>query len=256
MSKSASKKFPYTIDILYQDKDIIAINKPAGLMVHPDGRSEGPFLTDWVVKKFPKTIKVGESMFSPEGDVIVRPGIVHRLDRETSGVMLVALTKAGHAHLKGQFKARTITKKYIAFVWGELNEEFGTITRPIGRSGSDFRKWSAQRGTRGDTRKAETYWTKLAELKEGNQKYTLIEAEPKTGRTHQIRVHFVAIHHPVVGDKLYAEKRSEGLGFGRTALHARSIIFENCKGVQVKVESPLPEDFKQVCEKYKIAKLP
>lgn len=264
-----SKKFPYKVDILYEDKDIVVINKPAGLMVHSDGRADGPFLTDWVVENFPRAKKVGETMLTPSGEVIVRPGIVHRLDRETSGALLIAKTPAGHECLKRQFKDRTISKKYVAFVWGDLKEEFGTISRPIGRSGSDFRKWSAQRGARGYTRQAETYWTRLAgpilfpvvedvngkKGEEGvahDEKFTLVEAEPKTGRTHQIRVHMLAIHHPVVGDMLYAEKKPYVLGFKRTALHAKSIEFLNVKGEKVKIEAPLPDDFK---EAMKIAKI-
>jgi len=270
MSKSATKapKVPKTklpkIDILYEDTHIIAIDKPAGLMVHPDGRSEGPFLTDWLVKKYPRIKNVGESMLTPAGEQIIRPGIVHRLDRETSGVMLVAKTAKGHACLKAQFKARTITKKYLAFVWGEFTEDFGTINRPIGRSGSDFRKWSAQRGTRGIPRKAETYWTRLKTFRASvkydvasgeqeagtvrDEKFTLLEAEPKTGRTHQIRVHFLAIHHPVVGDMLYAENRPYALGFERTALHAKHIEFDNVAGERIKLDGPLPADFKRACE--------
>jgi 23S rRNA pseudouridine1911/1915/1917 synthase len=240
------------MDILYEDQDIVAVNKPSGLMVHPDGRSEGPFLTDWVLNKFPDTALVGEPARAPDGTEIARPGIVHRLDRETSGVLLIAKTVAGHACLKQQFKDRTIKKKYVAFVWGDLEEEFGTIDRPIGRSSGDFRKWSAQRGARGDKRDAETYWTKLgfAALGEARdqQSFTLMEAEPKTGRTHQIRVHFAAIQHPVVGDTLYAPNRSKALGFERTALHARSIEFDNVAGKRVRVEAPLPEDFVKACE--------
>jgi len=236
-----------TIEILYEDEDIVAVNKPAGLMVHPDGRATGPFLTDWVIKKYPKTLNVGEPTRTPDGKDILRPGIVHRLDRETSGVLLIAKTAKGHAHLKAQFKDRTMRKKYAAFVWGEMEEEFGTISRPIGRSGSDFRKWSAQRGARGDMRDAETYWTKLGSASQGEGKdivrFSLIEAEPKTGRTHQIRVHFVAIQHPIVGDSLYAPKRPPALGFTRAALHAKSIEFLDMKGKRMKVEAPLPEDF-------------
>jgi len=242
------------IDILYQDADCVVVNKPSGMMVHPDGRSGGPFLTDWIVEKFPDAAKVGESILTPDGTPISRPGIVHRLDRETSGALVVAKTAAGHAHLKAQFQDRTVTKKYLAFTWGELKEEFGTITRPIGRNKNDFRRWSAQRGARGDMRDAETYWTRLwtgtamVKGEDGNgaveEKFSLVEAEPKTGRTHQIRVHLLAIHHPVVGDMLYAPKRPFALGFDRTALHARSIDFVSpTTGERVKIEAPLPEDF-------------
>src|SRR3989344_5131444 len=129
------------IKVLYEDKDIVAVDKPAGLMVHPDGKQEGPFLTDWIIKKYPKTKDIGEV----EGG-IDRPGIVHRLDRETSGVMLVAKTKAGHKSLKEQFQSRTIIKKYLAFARGEIKDQFGIINRPIGRSSKDFRAWSAARG--------------------------------------------------------------------------------------------------------------
>lgn len=243
------------INILYEDDDCIAINKPAGLMVHPDGRDPGPFLTDWVLKKFPKTAKVGEPTRALDGTTIIRPGIVHRLDRETSGVLLVAKTARGHADLKKQFQDRAMIKKYLAFVWGNMEEEFGTITRPIGRSNSDFRKWSAQRGARGEMREAETYWTLIkngaavVEYEEGKmknkkeEKFSLIEVEPKTGRTHQIRVHMMAVNHPVVGDTLYAPKRPVALGFERTALHALSIEFKDSQGKKVKVEAPLPKDF-------------
>jgi len=253
------------ITVLYEDSDIVAINKPAGIMVHPDGRSEGPFITDWVIKEYPRTKNVGEPSRSPDGTEIIRPGIVHRLDRETSGVLLIAKTAAGHAFLKKQFQDRTIKKKYVAFVWGDLKEEFGTITRPIGRSGSDFRRYSASRGSRGIEREAETYWTRLAtaivpvklngvssgrdkDATESKQRFTLMEAEPKTGRTHQIRVHFSAIQHPVVGDILYAPNRPMMLGFERTALHARSVEFDTPKGEHVRVEAPLPKDFKDACK--------
>jgi 23S rRNA pseudouridine1911/1915/1917 synthase len=247
----SNKSLP-ELDILYEDSDIAAVNKPSGLMVHPDGRSDGPFLTDWILKKFPDTATVGEPAHAHDGTKIERPGIVHRLDRETSGVLLVAKTAAGHACLKQQFKDRTIKKKYVAFVWGDLEEEFGTIDRPIGRSSGDFRKWSAQRGARGEVRDAETYWTKLgyAALGEAKdqQSFTLMEAEPKTGRTHQIRVHFAAIQHPVVGDSLYAPSRPKALDFERTALHARSIEFDNVAGKRIRVEAPLPEDFVRACQ--------
>ena len=243
-----SKKQPMDIPVLYEDKDCVVVNKPAGLMVHADGRSEGPFLTDWVLAQYPKTLTVGEPIRTPEGETVVRPGIVHRLDKETSGVLIVAKTAKAHAFLKKQFQDRTIRKKYLSFVWGELLEEFGTIKRPIGRSSSDFRKWSSQRGIRGEAREAETYWTRMGSGKGKDvngtlEKFTLIEAEPKTGRTHQIRVHFLAIQHPVVSDPLYAEHKPKALGFDRLALHSRSVEFETLKGERVTVVAPLPPDF-------------
>lgn len=236
------------ISILYEDDNILAVNKPAGLMVHPDGRSEGPFLTDWILQKFPETKNVGEDIRDDKGNVIHRPGIVHRLDRDTSGVMLIAKTKKGHECLKKQFQDRTIKKKYLAYVHGRVAENFGTIDLPIGRSKSDFRKWSAQRGARGELRPAETYWTKIAEketVDDNGQIHfvTLVAAEPKTGRTHQIRVHFAAMQRPIVGDELYGPGKPALLGFVRTALHAKSIEFDNCEGKRIHIEVSEPEDF-------------
>lgn len=246
------------IDILYEDTNCVVISKPAGLMVHSNGKADGPFLTDWIIEKFPMAKGVGEPARSEDGVDLDRSGIVHRLDRETSGALIIVKTKEGYDSLKSQFQNRTVLKKYLAFVWGEVDEEFGTINRPIGRSGSDFRKWTAQRGARGELREAETYWTKLwkgsspsfekevadIDLKEGIvNKFSLLEVEPKTGRTHQIRVHFNAVNHPVVGDSLYAPKRPMVLGFKRLALHSWVFEFENIEGKRIKIKAPLPEDF-------------
>ena len=244
------------IEIIYEDADCVVVDKPSGLMVHPDGRNKGPFLTDWVVERYPGAAEVGEKMKSADGEPLQRPGIVHRLDRETSGAIIIAKTAAGHASLKEQFQDRTVDKEYLAFVWGELREEFGTISRPIGRNKADFRKWSAAgRGKKGELREAETYWTRLwtgqADVADmGMERFTLIRAEPKTGRTHQIRVHFLAVHHPVIGDRLYAPKKPYALGFERTALHSYSLEFKSpATGESVKVIAPLPEDFERAFDK-------
>lgn len=246
------------IKILYEDNDCLVIDKPAGIMVHSDGRDKGPFITDWVIEHYPDTVNVGDPMTDQQGQPINRAGVVHRLDRETSGALIIAKTQKSHASLKKQFQDRVIQKRYLAIVWGELKEEFGTINRPIGRSGSDFRKYSAQRGARGDMREAETYWTKkgsgeivvsddqyIGESKSGTAKFSLLEVEPKTGRTHQIRVHMNAINHPVVADTLYAPKKPMVLGFNRLALHSRSVEFNDLDGKRVAVVAPLPEDFQK-----------
>jgi 23S rRNA pseudouridine1911/1915/1917 synthase len=236
------------IPILYEDKDILAVNKPAGLVVHPDGKSKGPFLTNWVLEKYPKTKNVGEPVETKEYGVIERPGIVHRLDRDTSGVILIAKTEKGHQYLKEQFQNRTIVKKYLTFVYGEIKDQFGIINRPIGRSPSDFRKWSATRGARGELREAETWY----ELLVYRDSYSFLEVEPKTGRTHQIRVHFKAINHPVVFDSLYApekiKEKVDNLGFKRNALHAYSIEFTNTLGKKIQVKAELPSDFMNALE--------
>ncbi|MES3004965.1 MAG: RluA family pseudouridine synthase [Patescibacteria group bacterium] len=228
-----------TPTILYEDKNILAINKPAGLVVHGDGKTNEPVLTDWVLENYPETKNVGEPNRDTQGNVILRPGIVHRLDRDTSGVMLVAKTQEAFESLKIQFQEHTIKKTYHAFVLGEVKDHQGVIDRPIGRSNKDFRMWSAQRGARGELRDAVTEYKTLKATKE----WSFVEVEPKTGRTHQIRAHFKAIHHPLVADPLYAPKNSQLVGFKRLALHAYSIEFALLDGTVHKVTAPYPEDF-------------
>ena len=232
------------ITVLYEDNDIIVINKPAGLVVHSDGKREEATLTDWVEKNYPESKGVGEPLTLSNSEVIERSGIVHRIDRETSGVMLIAKNQPAFLHLKSQFQNREINKIYHAFVYGEMKDDDGTISRPIGRSRKDFRQWSAQRGARGEMREAITHYKVISR----NNGFSFVEAIPKTGRTHQIRVHFKAINHPIVSDSLYASKKDKSLGFERLALHARSIEFHLLDGKQIKVEAPYPEDFKKVLE--------
>ena len=229
-------------NILYEDADILVIDKPAGLVVHPDGRIKEPSVSEWFVSRYPESKSVGESMGEIE-----RPGIVHRIDRETSGVLLLTKTEAGYMSLKKQFQKREIEKIYHLFVHGSPKDNQGTINLPIARSISNFRKWSAQRGTRGEKREAITYFQVLKRLSDSSA--TFVEARPKTGRTHQIRVHFKALHHPVVCDKLYGGRRSLGeggcaLGFNRLALHARAITFKTVSGNRVTIEAPYPGDFR------------
>ncbi len=227
--------------ILYEDKDILAINKPAGLVVHSDGRTTEPTLVDWFISKYPEASEVGEPIRQSSGQEIRRPGVVHRIDRETSGALLLAKTQEGHAHLKEQFQNHQIEKVYHAFVYGLVKEDRGIINFSITRSTGDFRKWSAQRGGRGEKRNAITFFEVLKRSPELG--VTLVEAKPKTGRTHQIRVHFQALHHPVVADSLYGSSKPKLLGFERTALHAKKLIFTNLEGEKITVEAPYPEDF-------------
>jgi 23S rRNA pseudouridine1911/1915/1917 synthase len=233
------------IEILHQTTDILAIYKPAGLVVHSDGKTTESTLVEWILENFPQAKDVGEpitlSSGPRAGEQIARPGIVHRLDRDTSGVMLIALTQAGFDCLKAQFQDRSIAKKYHVFVYGIMTEDDGVIDRPITRSRKDFRLWSAQRGGRGESRDAVTHYKVLKRDEETQT--TFVEAEPKTGRTHQIRVHMKAINRPVVADPLYAPKREPVLGFERLALHAKQITFKDVSGKPVTVEAPYPDDF-------------
>ena len=242
------------IPILYEDKDVVVINKPAGLVVHPDGHLKNKkmkTLVDWILKKYPRIKNVGEPILLDDGTKILRPGIVHRIDRDTTGCLIIAKNKDAFEFLKGQFKNRKVHKVYQAFVYGDLKDERGMIDRPIGRSSTDFRKWTATRGARGEMREAVTYFKVLGKKDD----ITFIEAIPKTGRTHQIRVHMSAINHPLVQDRLYATDfyldKKQQMGFKRTALHARELEIMLPSRKLLKIVAPYPEDFEEAIKKIK-----
>ena len=226
------------IDIIYEDKELLAVNKPAGVAVHEDGRTKEWVLTDWVRENRPEVVGVGEEMRLQNGTVIDRPGIVHRLDRDTSGVLLIAKTQNTFLFLKNQFKNRETSKLYHAFLYGEIKDVTGTIDKPIGRSRKDFRLWTTH-VTKGKVREAVTRFTRLG-AKNG---FSYVAVEPKTGRTHQIRVHMKAVGHPVVCDKRYAPKKDCALGLNRLALHAKEISFTHPNGTKMSLEALLPDDF-------------
>lgn len=239
------------IKILYEDEYVLALDKPCGLLVHPDGRSKEETLSDWIIENYPNLKAVGEEQTLQNGEKIERPGIVHRLDRDTSGVILVAKTKEAHQFLKEQFQSRKVEKIYNAVVWGNFlpDKTEGVIDKPIGRSSSDFRKWSAEYGAKGELREAVTEYKVLNQ----NKETAYLEVRPKTGRTHQIRVHLKSISHPVVGDKLYgptspkaSRDKEDNLGFDRLALHAVSIKLELPNHTHITIESPLPKEFENI----------
>jgi 23S rRNA pseudouridine1911/1915/1917 synthase len=224
------------IQIIYEDSSVLVINKPAGLVVHAGVKGEQGTLADWVLKNYPEMKDVGEEQAG-----ILRPGIVHRLDKDTTGVMILAKTQDAFLLLKKQFKERNVSKVYRAFVHGVMKEEKGSIDRPMGRSAKDFRLRSAGRGAKGELREAVTDWRCI----KNGEEYSYIEVLPKTGRTHQIRVHMKAINHPLVCDMLYAPKRACALGFDRLALHAFSLTLAMPDGNAQTFEAPLPEDFQR-----------
>lgn len=275
--------------ILYEDSNILAIDKPSGVSVHADGRSKEKTITDWILKNYPKMKNVGENEiyeYKNKKIEIKKPGIVHRLDRDTSGVLLLAKNAKAYQFLKNQFSAPSlglkagsgladrqnrINKTYVAIVNGWVKNERGTINKPIGRSPKDFRRYLAGRGVRGELRDAITEYRVLKRFtlpapslrREGNiqqtpptkgewpkaegvNKFSYLEVRPKTGRTHQIRVHMKYINHPVVCDSLYNPDNPCPKGLKRMALHAKSIEFKNLKGEMVKIESPLPIEFKKL----------
>ncbi len=244
-----------SISILYEDDDILVINKPAGLVVHSDGRTKEPTLVDWILKKYPKIKGVGDPLMVNGKKLMVpadlRPGIVHRLDRETSGALVIAKTQAAFFSFKRQFKKQEIHKTYHAFVYGRVKHDDGLIDRPIARSRANPVLWSATRGRKGEDREAVTEYRVLARATFSSKNlngqvrdrdFSLLELYPRTGRTHQIRVHLKAINYPVVADKLYS-KNEPALGFKRLALHSRAISFLLSSGKRITVEAPYPKDF-------------
>jgi 23S rRNA pseudouridine1911/1915/1917 synthase len=265
------------ITILYEDTNLLVLNKPAGISVHGDGKDTGEYtVADFILENYPKLKNVGEKMEIPRtggGKVdIPRPGIVHRLDKETSGALIVAKNKKTFEFLKNQFQEHTIQKTYRAFVYGKVADpqaslatgKRGRITAPIGRSPNDVRMWTAGRGARGsnsELREAVTEYNVLdrfydtddeMQMKKVEHQFSYIEAFPKTGRTHQIRVHFRYLNHPIVSDPLYRGSKEKALGMKRLALHAYTITFTIPKGEVVTVEAPLPADFKKVIKEYNL----
>lgn len=242
--------------VIYEDEDVLVLNKPAGLIVHSDGRTDEPSVAEWVIKHYPALEQVGEPWTSPQGEVIPRPGIVHRLDRDTSGVMILAKTPEAYAFLKGQFQDRTTEKTYQAFVYGHPKQDKGTIEAEIVRVRATPPRWGvAREGENKKHRVAVTDWRVLARTQdpETGEKVALMEARPKTGRTHQIRVHFKHLGYPVIGDKLYASGRPCLLGFSRQALHAASLAITLPSGERRTFVAPLPGDFAAALESLGVA---
>jgi 23S rRNA pseudouridine1911/1915/1917 synthase len=232
-------------EILFEDEDVLVINKPEGLIVHSDGRTVEPSVVDWVSIHYPEMKNVGEPWTSPQGEIIPRPGIVHRLDRTTSGVMILAKNTKAHSFLKEQFQKRTIEKEYHAYVYGHPKTDSGVIEAEIGRTRTDPPRWSAQFGKKGNLRAAITEWkvVRRGADKETREKVSLLSVMPKTGRTHQIRVHLKAINHAIIGDPLYAPNQPQLLGFKRTALHAKRLTVLLPSGVQKTFVAEPPMDF-------------
>lgn len=237
--------------IIYENEDVLVVNKPSGLVVHADGKSQEYTLTDWIISRYPEMKGVGEPLIIRKGNqeiTIDRPGIVHRLDKETSGVLIIAKTGDAHAFLKEQFQNRKAHKIYLAVVWGNFKEDSGTIDAPIGKSRNDFRQWQAGGNPRGLLRDAHTDFRVLKRIQENGEHFCLCEVAPKTGRTHQIRVHMKYKGHPLVGDTLYAKNRPFALGFSRLALHAFKLSIELPSGEKREFVAPMPEEFEKLAK--------
>jgi len=228
LSSEIAPDLPF--DILHEDHQILVINKKPGVVVHPAPGNLSGTLVHFLISYYPQIRSVGED--------IVRPGIVHRLDRDTSGVMVVAKEKGAFCFLKREFMQRRVEKRYIALVSGNLRDDSGHIVMPIGRHPVKRKMMStiAENG-----RYAETLW-KVIQRHPGA---TLVEAELKTGRTHQVRVHFKALGHPLVGDSVYGFRsgcRLQG-SKKRQMLHAWKLSFRHpWSGRRVEFKAPLPHD--------------
>lgn len=207
--------------ILYEDANIVAVAKPAGLLTHADEGSEVATAETWFKARY------------PEG-----AGYVHRLDRDTSGVLVFAKNADTYTFLRKSFHDREVHKTYLAFVYGVPKEKKGVIDFDIGRSRKDFRLRSAQPKAKGRLREARTLYEVLGEA-EG---CALLKVNPETGRTHQIRVHFKAIHHPIIGDTLYAPKHPHALGISRLGLHAYELDLPLPEGTRTIITAPVPFD--------------
>jgi 23S rRNA pseudouridine1911/1915/1917 synthase len=223
------------LDILYEDKDIVVLNKPAAMIVHPGAGEDGGTLVAALLHKY------GAAGLSQTGGVI-RPGIVHRLDKDTSGAMVIARHDESHEKLVEQFRERRVEKMYLALLHGAIKGEKGRIELPVSR---DMKRRSRMTARRADGREARTDWRMRLRL----DPFSLVEASIHTGRTHQIRVHFSALAFPVVGDTLYGAPRQERIGrelmppLGRNFLHSARIAFTHPQsGKRMEFRAPLPAE--------------
>lgn len=223
------------LDILYEDEQLIIINKPAGLVVHPAPGHPNGTLVNALLAHCPNLPGIGG---------VQRPGIVHRLDKDTTGAIVVAKTELAHQHLQAQLKAKTARRDYLGVVYGAPKTESGTIHLPIGRHPVD-RKKMAVVPLEKNGRDAITHWY----IKERISNYTLMHFQLETGRTHQIRVHSAQIGHPIVGDPLYSSARPMGVKLSGQALHAWQLRLKHpITEAWVEVTAPLTEEFHKLLE--------
>jgi len=221
------------LDVVFEDDDVIVLDKPADLVVHPGAGSERTTLVHGLVARYPEVRDVGEAG---------RPGVVHRLDRHTSGLMVVARRESAYRALVDQLAARDVTRRYVTLVWGELEAAAGLVDAPLGRS----RQSPTRRAVRADGKEARTRYQVRARY-ERPVPLSLLWCWLETGRTHQIRAHLRAIGHPVVGDERYDGRRDEVVALGRPFLHAAELAFEHpADGRPMRFESALPAELEAV----------
>ena len=218
------------LDILYEDDSLIIINKPAGLVVHPAAGHESGTLVNALLAHCPNLAGIGG---------VQRPGIVHRLDKDTTGAIAIAKTDLAHQHLQAQLKAKTARREYLGIVYGAPSADKGTIDQPIGRHPIDRKKMAVVPVEKGG-RPSVTRWQARERL--GN--YTLMHFQLETGRTHQIRVHSAYMGHPIVGDPVYSAGRSVGVNLPGQALHAWRLTLQHPVTQEwIEVTAPIPKSF-------------
>jgi 23S rRNA pseudouridine1911/1915/1917 synthase len=223
------------LDILYEDEQLLILNKPAGLVVHPAPGHANGTLVNALLAHCPNLPGIGGFQ---------RPGIVHRLDKDTTGAIAIAKTDIAYQHLQAQLQAKTARREYLGVVYGAPKTESGTVDLPIGRHPHDRKKMAIVPVEQGG-RTAITHW----QVKERLNKYTLIHFQLETGRTHQIRVHSAKIGHPIVGDPVYGSGRSVGVNLPGQALHAWRLKLKHpISGDWVEVTAPLPQTFTKLLE--------
>ncbi len=234
ISLEPEKKPGDKVGIVFENDDFIIINKPAGLVVHPSSSTPSGTLANWLIYKYPKIKNVGESK--------IRPGIVHRLDKDTSGLMVIALNNRSFQWLKKRFKDREVDKKYLALVVGRIEKDEGEISWPISRSKGDpikQRAYKTKNKVPKGARSAKTFWRVIKRF----PNFTYLEVVPKTGRKHQIRVHLKTLGYPVAWDKKYGgEKSKKPKHLGRVFLHASSLSFKSPKGDKFSFNVNLSDD--------------
>ena len=224
------------LDIVYEDGDVLVINKPKGLVVHPAAGHQDDTLVNGLLHAMQGQLS------GINGEL--RPGIVHRIDKDTSGLLAVAKNDYAHVMLASQLKDHTMARTYECIVCGSFREDSGTVDAPIGRHPSDRKKMCV---TQRNSKEAVTHWEVIARYRG----YTHIRCRLETGRTHQIRVHMAHIGHPILGDTVYGHKKAE-LGLSSQCLHAGALCFRHPRdGRPVMVFAPLPEYFEQVLAKLK-----
>lgn len=222
------------IDIVYEDDDVLVVNKPRGMVVHPAAGNYTGTLVNAVM------YHCRDSLSSING--VIRPGIVHRIDKDTSGLLMIAKNNRAHESLSRQLADHSVTRRYTALVYNNFNEDEGTVDAPLGR---DPRNRLRQAVVYENSKRAVTHWHVLERF----GKYTLIEAQLETGRTHQIRVHMAYINHPLVGDLLYGPKKQTLFQNGQL-LHAGVLGFVHpSTGEYMEFSRPLPEEFRQILDK-------